>query len=270
MTILLIVLKGETWGIYALVVGTVGGYLPEAVLLAWSLKRHGFSLIPCWRGRDADTKQVITQYGSMATSALLMGSTAIVNQAMAATLGSGSVATLNYGKKVVSFLLGIGSLTLSTAVLPHFSRMVALRDWSGVRHTFRTYMFFTVLVTIPFTTVLIYWSQPIVYLLFQRGSFTEVDTYLVSRVQTYSFLQIPFYVLGIFGVRLLSALARNQTLLMISGINLVTNVLGNYVFIQFFGVAGISLSTSTVYAIAMLLVFSALFVILKNRETLHQ
>jgi putative peptidoglycan lipid II flippase len=121
-------------------------------------------------------------------------------------------------------------------------------------------------MTIPLTAVLMYWSQPIVHLLFQRGSFTEADTYLVSTIQTFSFLQIPFYVLGIFGVRLLSALTRNQTLTVISGINLVTTVLGNYIFMRFFGVAGISLSTSTVYAIAMLLVFSALLATLRNRE----
>src|SRR5262245_48445725 len=121
MIMFLLVLKGDTWGIYALAVGTVGGYIPEAILLAWSLKRYGFFLCPRWRGLDPETRQVIRQYAAMATSSLLMGSTVIVDQAMAAMLSSGSVSTLNYGKKVVSFLLGIGSLPLSTAVLPHFS-----------------------------------------------------------------------------------------------------------------------------------------------------
>jgi putative peptidoglycan lipid II flippase len=198
----------------------------------------------------------------------------IVDQAMAAMLSSGSVSTLNYGKKVAAFLLGIGSLSLSTAVLPHFSRMVAVHDWSGIRYTLRTYTLLTLLVTVPLTAVLMYWSQSIVQMLFQRGSFTATDTSIVSQVQTYAFLQIPFYIVGIFGVRLLSALAKNHVLMLISGINLIANVLGNYLLMRFYGVAGITLSTSTVYAIAMTLIFCTVLVSLKGREldnsSLHQ
>jgi len=52
------------------------------------------------------------------------------------------------------------------------------------------------------------------------------------------------------GVRLLSASSANRTLMWLSIGNFITNIVGNYLFMQFWGVAGIALSTSLVYAIA--------------------
>jgi peptidoglycan biosynthesis protein MviN/MurJ (putative lipid II flippase) len=46
--------------------------------------------------------------------------------------------------------------------------------------------------------------------------------------------------------------------MVISAINLITNIVGNYVFMSYLGVAGISLSTSVVYAISMSLIFLSL------------
>ncbi len=250
-----ILFMGTMWGIYALAIGTVGGFLLEAVLLAWGLKRHGFSLIPRWHGLDRAVKQVARQYAPMAAGALLMSSTELVDQSMAAMLGPGSVSALNYGNKVVALIIGIGSMALSTAVFPYFSRMVAVNDWIGVRHTLKTYARLVLFVTVPMTLVLFYLSDPIVALLFERGAFTAGDSRLVGQVQALYILQIPFYVLGIMGVRLLSALKKNQILMGISAVNLATNIVGNYVFMRYLGVAGISLSTSVVYAISMSLIY---------------
>ena len=80
-------------------------------------------------------------------------------------------------------------------------------------------------------------STNIIGLIFERGAFTQGDTQLVSQIQTFYLLQIPFYVLGVMGVRLLSALKKNQVLMAISAINLVANIVGNYVFMHYLGVA---------------------------------
>jgi putative peptidoglycan lipid II flippase len=78
----------------------------------------------------------------------------------------------------------------------------------------------------------------------------------VARVQALFALQIPFYVLGIIGVRLLSATGGNRLLMWISIGNFVTNIVGNYVFMQFWGVAGIALSTSLVYVVSSVVIYA--------------
>ena len=119
-----------------------------------------------------ELRTVMAQYAPMVAGAFLMSSTVLVDQAMAAMLESGSVATLNYANKVVATLLGIGAMALGTAVLPHFSRMVAAEEWTGVRHTLKTYTRLILMVSIPLTILLFLFSETIIKLLFERGAFS--------------------------------------------------------------------------------------------------
>jgi len=86
-----------------------------------------------------------------------------------------------------------------------------------------------------------------VRVLFGRGAFTANDVKLVGRVQSFYALQIPFYLVSILVVRLISAVQRNRLLLWASAINLIINVTLNYVLMRWIGVAGIALSTTLVY-----------------------
>ena len=68
-------------------------------------------------------------------------------------------------------------------------------------------------------------------------------------------LQIPFYVAGILGVRLLNALGMSRSIMLICAANLLVNVLGNLLLMRWMGVAGIALSTSLVYLVSFAQVF---------------
>ena len=235
--------------------GTLAGFALEAALLGWALKRHGFSLLPRWHGWDPPTREVIGQFAPLVAGGLLMSSSPVIDQSMAAMLSPGSVATLGYGSKVVSLILGIGSLALGTAVLPYFSRMVAAGDWDGVRHTLKTYLRWILLATFIVMGVVVVFAEPMIRVLFQRGSFTARDTHVVSVVTACFALQIPFYVAGILGVRFLNALRMGRATMLICAANLVANVLGNLLLMRWLGVAGIALSTSFVYLVSCAQVF---------------
>jgi putative peptidoglycan lipid II flippase len=252
VTVALLVVMSKIWGIYALAAGTVGGVVLEAGLLAWGVRRRGFYLVPRWHGLTPPMKKVINQYLPMVAGAFFMSSTSLVDQSMAAMLGAGSVSTLNYGGKVVTLIIGIGSISLGTAVFPHFSRMVAVYDWAGIRHTLKTYTCLILLVTIPMTFILVYFSDPIVRLFFERGAFTSADTWRVSQVQALFLLQIPFYFLGILMVRLISSLNMNAILMQAAIINLLCKIVFNYLLMQRLGAAGIALSTTLVYVLSFI------------------
>jgi putative peptidoglycan lipid II flippase len=250
MTILVVVMMAKQWGSYALVVGVVGGALIETSLLGWGLIRAGVSLVPRWCGTSPAVKQVLGQYAPTVAAAFLMGGTTLVSQSMAAMLDPGTVSALGYGNKLTSLILGIGAMAVSTAVLPHFSRMVTSNDWQGLRHTLGTYTRMLLVISLPVTLALIYFSEPVVALFFQRGAFTKADTYVVGQVQAMYLLQIPLYLLIMLYVRLIAAL--KATYLMIWGnvINLSVCIVFTYVLMHQFGVAGIALATSLMYLVS--------------------
>jgi putative peptidoglycan lipid II flippase len=148
--------------------------------------------------------------------------------------------------------------------------MVANRDWSGCRQTLKTYSRSIVLVTVPITLGLVAFSHPLIKILFQRGAFTVVDTKIVSRVQAFLSLQIPFYILANLGVRLVSALKRNSVLMVIAGVNMVVNIVFNLILMRYAGVAGIALSTSFVYLVSCVLVYASITKTLRRLGALEE
>ena len=251
VTIAAILAVGKALGIYAVAGAALGGAVLEMGLLGWKLKQRGYRLWPRLHPADPSVREVIGQYIPLVAGALLMGGTAVLNQSMAASLGPGSVAVLGYGNRIVSFFLSIGTMALSTAVLPYFSRMVAAGDWTGIKHTLKTYSGLIFLVTVPVTLMLLFGGKTIVALLYERGKFTASDTVLVNHVQAFYALQIPFYTLGMLVVRLISALRANHVLMWGTAISLALCITLNYVLMRRLGVAGIGLSNSIVYAVSL-------------------
>lgn len=237
-------------GIYALASGTVAGYGLQLVWLGRALGKHGISVWPRWRGLDAAMRKVIGQYVPMVAGAALMSGTFLVDQSIAVTAGSGSVSALVYGNKLVALAFTLGATAVRTAVLPYFARMVAGRDWDGVRRTLGAYTRLIVLGTIPVTLLLFVFALPLVRLLYERGAFTAEDAHLVAQVQAMYALQLPFYVMGSLLTPLISSFRENRILMWAAVINLPLNIGLDLLFLKFLGVKGIALSTAVVYVIS--------------------
>jgi putative peptidoglycan lipid II flippase len=267
IVIFFIVLMARRWGAFAIVAGTLSGSGLEAAALARTLKKQGIRFLVRWSGFTPDIRSVLRQFSPMLAGSFLMGGALVVDKSMAAMLSHGSVAALSYGNRVISGVFAVGATALSTATFPYFCRMAAERDWSGCRHTLKRYSVLVVLTSVPFTLCLMAFSTPLVRLLYQRGAFTPGDTELVSRVQICYLIQIPFYLLGLLFVKFLSALRRNDLLMFGAGISLIFDVILNLIFMRFWGVAGIALSTSVVYICSlMFLMVCSLKVLRESRD----
>lgn len=249
--VLALLVTAEDAPITAVAVATVVGCAAELAVLGFALARRGLLPAPRWAPDLAARRHVIGQYIPLVLGAMTMNGSTIIDQIMASWLGSGSVAALTYANKIPSVVAGVGVTALGTALLPHFSQLVARNDYDAIRHTLRTYIRGVVIVAVPITAVLLATSDWVVMIIFERGAFTESDTRLVSDVQRMYLLQIPFFVLGIVGVRLLVAMSKNHLVTIMAVVNLIVNIVGNLVFMRWFGVSGIALATSVVYMISM-------------------
>lgn len=242
----------NSWGIFALAVGLVIGAVLELAILAAAIRRQGISLRPRWYGFDTHLRQVANQYAPAMAGAFLMCSTGLVDQSMAAMLSPGSVAALSYGNRFILFLTTINATALGTAVIPYFSKMVACNNWTKVLNTLKRYIWLIFLITVPLTGLIVVFSERIIQILLERGSFTASNTQIVAQIQTCFALQIPFYIAISLLVNLLRAMRLNHILMCLSGFSLIVNVVLNYVFLQWLDIKGIALSTSCVYLLSFL------------------
>lgn len=243
MTIVLVLTMGDRWGIRALALGTILGFLAEMIYLLIGLYRSNVGLpwVTIKRGRYFGT--VVKNYLPLSLAALITGGSNIVDNVMAAMLKPGDVAVLSFANKVPAVLIGIGAMGLGRAVLPYVSEMVAQGDYGGLNRTIKRYYRLILILTIPTVMLLVLFSKPITQVFFQRGMFTAADTARVYTVQSILFLQIPLYIIGIFQNRLVVALGNTRVFILLSIITLSANALLDYALMGVLGAKGIALST---------------------------
>lgn len=148
--------------------------------------------MPHWHGINPAFRKVRAQYGACIAGAFLVSGMRLVDQGMASMLGPRSNSALNYGSKLVGLILSLGATSLGTAILPQLSKMVALKNWSGIQHFLKQYSRIILGVTIPGTLVLILLSRTIIRVMYQHGAFSSSDTDLVVKIQIFYLLRIPF------------------------------------------------------------------------------
>lgn len=265
ISIAFLYLSGRALGPFALAFGATFGTLSEVVFLAIALRLHGIRLLPVRPQWTQPARQVLTQYIPMTMGSIMLTGSNLVDQTMAAMLAAGSVSALNFGTRVTGVIVAVGPTALSTAILPRFSRMTALADWPALRSSVKKYALLSLLLSIPATAVCMFFSEPIVKIIFQRGAFSTADTHLVSRVQFWSLLLVPVSMLLALVVRLVSSMKANELLLPMALLSLIANIVLDYLLMQRLGVAGIALATPLVALISLAFLSYLLSRRVKNR-----
>jgi putative peptidoglycan lipid II flippase len=232
------------YGIWAIVYATLAGALVHAGAVAWMMDARGYRFRLWWHGATEATREVAQQYGPVLLSGVAASGGLLVDQSMAAMLPAGSVSALAYANRFVSVVITLLAGAVSSAVTPHFSRMIAHRDWAGCRQTLRTWVRLTALVSTPIALALIVGSHWLIRTAFQHGVFGPQDTALVTPVLAMYAIQIPFFVSSRVYYRFLVGLRRSDLIFYCGALNLILDVILNLVLMRWYGVAGIALATS--------------------------
>jgi putative peptidoglycan lipid II flippase len=235
---------GGRLGVWAMVWSTLAGSVLHAFLVMWMMNRRGYRFSLRWYGKNAATHTVARQYGPVLASGVVASGGLLVDQSMAAMLAAGSVSALVYANRFVSVVLMLVAGAISTALVPHFSRMIAHRDWAECREALHTWVRRTAAFSTPIAALLIAGSHPIVQLAYQHGAFGPHDTAVVASVLAMYAIQIPFFVVSRVYYRFLVAMLRTDLVLWCGVINLGLDVVLNLILMRWLGVAGIALATS--------------------------
>lgn len=228
-------------GIYALSVGFTIGYVFEMFTMVFLFQRERFPFERVFK-ITSSIKLLISQALHKISASLFAAFIPIANQIFAVRQVEGSVSMITYAQKVPLFINMILTMSLGVTILPYFAKKVA----AEINYNRREYI--RLLATLFFSSLLIclvfiLFSQTIVHLLFSRGKTNFEYLGIVNQLQKIYFIQIPFYLLAIVAVRLLTALNRNSQSLYASIVSMVLIFTLNYIFEKPFGIMGIALAT---------------------------
>lgn len=231
--------------------GTLVGYLIQSVWLLWLANRaDGLWVRPRLSMQAGQWPELVKAAGIMLVGQVAMSFVAPIDQYTAANLGGNANATLGYANRLLSLILGLGAASVGRAALPVLADVFSRGDHQRARRMaiqWSVWMVLAGLVAVAIGWWLAPWG---VALLFERGHFTANDTQAVAQVLRWGLLQLPFY----FGVLVLvQLLASQHRYMLMAGIALANFALKaalNPLLAPVYGLPGILLATSGMYALS--------------------
>lgn len=185
----------------------------------------------------------------------------LVGSILASFLPPGSITYLYNSMRLIQFPIGIFGVAMGMAVLPTLSEHAVRGDLDRLRDDFSFSLRLLFFITVPSMAGLIALREPIVNLLFQRGSFDFIATQGTANA-------LFFYALGIWsivGVRIITAsfyaLQDTRTPVKIAAVGMISNILVSLALMGPMKHSGLALAN----AIASWVNFSLLFYFLRRK-----
>ncbi len=163
---------------------------------------------------------------------------------LASFLASGAISYLYFSNRVFQFPLALFAIATSIALFPKVAKYLKNKDpVSAYKMLNRGFWFLLYLLSIA-TVCGIIFSKEIVWLLFERGAFSEVDTINTANVlNMYMIGLLPFGLAKLFSLWLYST-HKQKKAAQISGISLFINIILSILLIFPLQEAGLALASS--------------------------
>lgn len=236
---------GARIGIVAAPLGWLAGTVVQWIAATWRTRRLiGAAAHPA----GAPDPQLLKDYLASAGAAALLGGIFLSDTWMAASLEPGSAAIFGYASRPLILIMAFATATVSNVALPAFSRLSAGGRMPALRRQFAMISAALVLAAIPVVLAFHAWAEPIVRLIYERGTFEAADTSRVAAVQAVYVLHAPLFVMAVLGWRVMNSLHRHAQLCTFTAVAFVTNLAVDLWLAADLGLVGVAWGTNAAFA----------------------
>jgi len=236
---------------YAVSIGVLVGGLLQIVSHLYTLHHanlHRF-LIGGWKYRkQKDVHDEQSKFTSLFIPAIWGNSTAQVNAfvdtLLASFLAAGSISYLFYANRLFQLPLALIAIATATALFPTVSKAIKNNKETEAYANLGK-AFWLLLFLLGFSTIGgIFLAEPIVWLVFERGIFTQSDTATtVDVLAMYMVGLLPFGLAKLFSL-FLYATKRQKQAAKIATYSLIANLIASFSLMGPMGAAGLALAGS--------------------------
>lgn len=174
-----------------------------------------------------------------------------IDRIFASKLNTGSLSALSFGETIKDFVYYLGSFAVLTMIFPLIAEKVSENKMKEAAKIVKKGFNLTIVLFIPLQFGIMFFSRPLIELVFQRGMFSANSSDMTSKA-------LIFYSLGLFAI-ILNAISHNlyyslrktKWVLFTSIGNVIFNIIFNVLLVKKFDYIGLACSTS-ISSLAML------------------
>jgi len=226
----------QAWGV------TIAGFA-QLFVVSWAARGLGMDPGFCWPRLTPEMKRLI----KLAVPGLVTGGINQVNifiGTMIASLQASAVSFLYYADRINQLPLGMVGIAIGVVLLPTLSRHLADHDEAGALASQNRSLEFALLLTLPAAVALVVIPQPIIQVLFQRGSFTSADTVQVSAALAAFACGLPAFVMTKVFLPGFFAREDTKTPMWFAMASVAVNIGGSLALFFVIGHVGIAIATT--------------------------
>ena len=194
--------------------------------------------------KDKNILRTIKSLPSVSITVAIMQINALVDKIIASVSVEGAVSCLNYGNKLMNIFSGMITTSLATAIYPNMSEYVANDDKEKIAYDFKNAIIISIVTIVPITFFCFLYSNDIVSLAFERGSFNSNSTLVTSAIFKYYSIGMLFTGLTTILSNIFYAYGDTKTTLKISIFNVLLNIFLNIILYNIVGINGLPIATS--------------------------
>ena len=168
---------------------------------------------------------------------------------------NGAVSWIYYADRLNQLPLGVIGVALATVLLPSLSKEVKKHNIRKTFLLFNQSIKFASLLIIPSSFALLAISYPLIHIFFERGAFTNTDTYATSHILQILSLSLPALVYTKLFANVFYARNDTKTPMILAFITMLFNVFFTFLFNRYYGYIGIVLSITITNWINTLLLY---------------
>ena len=234
---------------YALAWATTIGAILQLVIQYPNIRKLGYRLKPNFNFTNNQYFKEICELLFPAVLSSTVGQIHIyVDMFFTSSISEGAWTAIGYANRVFQFPVGILVTAFLVPLFPIFARLVADKDYEGIKNYFNKGVGVLFFGAIPIIIGILVVGMDAVRLVFEHGVFDENATFMVTEALWFLSVSIIPYVFRDSITRVYYSFNDSATPFIVAFSSIVLKLVLNYVLISkmHFGIGGITLSTSLV------------------------
>lgn len=230
-------------GIYALGIGLVIGSIFRMLVQVPMIKKiHIFK--KRINTKLKETKIFFRRVPAALITASIIEIKSISDKMVASTLTTGAISTLNYGYKLESAISGIIFNSIATGIYPSIVQLYADKRDKELSELMEKILQILYIIIIPLILISTFLGKEIVSIIYKRGAFGETEVFLTAAIFSGYMLGSIFYGSSIILSNIFYTSGDVGTLMKINVIDLIINIVLNFILSKYMGALGLALATS--------------------------
>ncbi|MBE7713636.1 MAG: murein biosynthesis integral membrane protein MurJ [Cyanobacteria bacterium SIG26] len=234
---------------YALAWATTIGAVLQLIIQYPNIRKLGFKLKPCFEFVNNPNFKSIGELLFPAILSSTVGQIHIyVDMFFTSSISEGAWTAIGYANRVFQFPVGILVTAFLVPLFPIFARLVAEKDYDGIKNYFNKGVGVLFFGAIPIIIGILVVGMDAVRLVFERGAFDKTATFMVTEALWFLSVSIIPYVFRDSITRVYYSFNDSKTPFVVAFSSIVLKLVLNFLFIikMGLGIGGVTLSTSLV------------------------